>query len=150
SRLTVRLRARFADKLWVYLWLELGISLAAILSPTVIAWINRLSLSVGWSAELSWQRVLLRLVGAALGLLLPATLMGATLPILSAFTVGRETHATRKVGQLYFINTIGGALGSVLCAFVGLRFLGISSTIYVTAALNLGLAGFVWLRTRAA
>src|SRR5262249_24330619 len=65
-----------------------------------------------------------------------------------AFTVGRESQVAKKVGQLYFINTIGGALGAIVCAFMALRFLGISTTIYVTAALNLTLAGYVWLRTR--
>ena len=60
---------------------------------------------------------LLTFAGCAAILLLPATCMGATLPVLSRFYIRRIGQVGSHLGQLYGINTIGAAVGSLLCGF---------------------------------
>jgi predicted membrane-bound spermidine synthase len=72
--------------------------------------------------------------------LVPTLLMGGTLPILVAFLVRRSGNVGRSVGMLYFVNTLGSALGSIAAAFWILGALGQSGSVLLAAALNLAAA----------
>ena len=80
----------------------------------------------------------LRFVVAFLLLLIPATAMGATLPILAgALSVG-EPRFGRVLGMLYGWNTLGAVAGALAGeAFLIERF-GVSGTGWCAAALNAG------------
>jgi len=82
-------------------------------------------------------------------LLVPTTMMGATLPILVAHAVRMYGNVGVSVGTLYFANTLGAALGAALTGFVALHYLGLTSTIYVAALLNVGVSAAVWRSLRA-
>jgi spermidine synthase len=69
-------------------------------------------------------------------LILPTTLMGATLPILSRYYIDAVSRAGTKTGLLYGINTIGAALGSLICGVVLLRWLGSQTTLTAAVAAN--------------
>ena len=70
-------------------------------------------------------------------ILIPTTLMGGTLPILSKYA-GRELRRIgRSVGSLYAINTFGAVLGSFATGFILLEALGVTSSIYLAAGLGL-------------
>jgi MFS family permease len=56
--------------------------------------------------------------GCALVLVAPAALMGATLPVLCRYYVLRHDHIGVRTGWLYGLNTVGAALGVILCGFV--------------------------------
>jgi len=79
---------------------------------------------------------------AFLLVLVPTTLMGATLPLLVAWETTRTGNVGRSVSGLYFVNTLGAALGAFMAAGVLFRVLGLQSTVRGTAAINgaLGLA----------
>jgi predicted MFS family arabinose efflux permease len=81
-------------------------------------------------------------------LLVPTTLMGATLPILVAHAVRVYRNVGVSVGVLYFANTLGAALGAALTGFVALYYLGLTSTIYGAALLNIGVSAAVWRSLR--
>jgi predicted membrane-bound spermidine synthase len=83
-------------------------------------------------------------------LLIPTTLMGATLPILVTHVVRRYRNLGVSVGVLYFANTLGAAFGAGFTGFVALYHFGLTSTIYIAAALNaaVGAAVWFWLRPR--
>jgi len=69
-------------------------------------------------------------------LLVPTIGMGATLPLLVAHQVKATGNVGVSVATLYYVNTLGaavGALGTVLGMF---RFLGQSGTVYAAAGLN--------------
>lgn len=68
--------------------------------------------------------------------LLPALLMGATLPILVAHTVRRWGNVGRATGHLYASNTFGAALGALSTAFFLFFYLGIDQAAAVAAGLN--------------
>lgn len=77
---------------------------------------------------------------AFLAVLVPTFLMGATLPILVAFLVRRSGNVGRSVGMLYFVNTLGSALGSLAAARWILGSLGQSGSVFLAAGLNLAAA----------
>ena len=82
-------------------------------------------------------------------LLIPTTLMGATLPILVAHVVRVYRNLGVSVGVLYFANTLGAALGAAFTGFVALYYVALSSTIYIAAALNIAVSAAVWFSLRA-
>jgi|GEM_PF-1889080 spermidine synthase len=106
---------------------------------------------------------LFRLVGAAtldeapgvialvtlLMVLVPTTLMGATLPLLVAHFTRRSQNVGDSVGELYYVNTLGAAFASILSVLFVLGHLGQAHTVQAAAALNLAsaLAAF-WLYRR--
>ncbi len=81
-------------------------------------------------------------------LLIPTTLMGATLPILVTHVMRVYKNLGVSVGTLYCANTLGAALGSALTGFFVLYYLGLRSTIYIAAVLNITVSTGVWLALR--
>jgi len=76
-------------------------------------------------------------------LLIPASLMGATLPILGKFISDDPEVIGREVGTLYAVNTLGAVAGALTSAFVFMKLYGVSTTIWMAAGLNLGLASVI-------
>jgi len=76
-------------------------------------------------------------------LLIPASLMGATLPILGKFVSDDPEVIGRDVGTLYAVNTLGAVAGGLTSAFVFMKLYGVSTTIWIAAGLNLGLASVI-------
>ena len=76
-------------------------------------------------------------------LLLPTTLMGATLPILARVVLDRP-GALRKVGgnlgTLYALNLFGALAGCFLAGFVLLSSVGLANTNRIAASVNILLA----------
>jgi spermidine synthase len=81
----------------------------------------------------------------ALIVMLPTTLMGATLPLLVGYLVRSTGNVGRAVGMLYFVNTAGSALAAFAAVILILRFLGESRSTFLAAAVNLGIGTFVFL-----
>jgi predicted membrane-bound spermidine synthase len=81
-------------------------------------------------------------------LLIPTTLMGATLPILVTYVVRRYRNLGMSVGVLYFANTLGAAFGAGFTGFVALYHFGLASTIYIAAALNAAVGATAWFALR--
>jgi spermidine synthase len=74
---------------------------------------------------------------AFVAVLIPTLFMGGTLPLLVAYLVRRSGNVGRSVGFLYFINTLGSALGSLAAAFWVMRHLGQSGSVLLAASTNL-------------
>jgi predicted membrane-bound spermidine synthase len=68
--------------------------------------------------------------------LVPTILMGATLPLLVAYAVGRTGSVGLSVGALYGANTAGSALAAILTVAVLLPQLGLHASVRVAAACN--------------
>jgi predicted membrane-bound spermidine synthase len=81
-------------------------------------------------------------------LLIPTTLMGATLPVLVTHVIHRYGNLGVSVGVLYFANTLGAAFGAGFTGFVALYYFGLTSTIYIAAALNAAVGATVWFALR--
>jgi spermidine synthase len=91
-------------------------------------------------------------VAAAFALLLvPTTLMGATLPLVTEYlhrlAIARSDW---NAGRLYGANTFGAALGSFAAGFVLIEWIGIAATTRIAAGLNFAVMAIaLWLAARA-
>lgn len=73
-------------------------------------------------------------------LLIPSTLMGGTLPVLTRFFVKRLEQLGTNIGILYALNTFGAVIGTVAAGFFLIEALGITWSLRVAIAINLGVA----------
>ncbi|HLH21402.1 MAG TPA: fused MFS/spermidine synthase [Chloroflexota bacterium] len=78
-----------------------------------------------------------RIVLAFLILLVPTSLMGATLPIVIKSSLMRSEGLSQNVSLLYAVNTFGAIVGAGTAGFFLVGSLGIRSTTNVAAAINL-------------
>jgi spermidine synthase len=77
---------------------------------------------------------------ALLLMLIPTTLMGATLPVLSRFMVREQKHLGLHVGALYAINTFGALAGAFAAGFLLIGKFGLNVTGLIAVGLNLAVA----------
>ncbi len=83
-----------------------------------------------------WFYQFFTFVGCLLLLVIPTSLMGATLPVLCRFYVAHLDHMGTRTGALYGLNTLGAAVGAILCGFVLIGNLGVWATLFVAAGIN--------------
>jgi len=140
---------RRGKKLLVYAYLEAGIGLFALLFPFLLAGLDVLCTVAYRQLEGSpYAFSLVRFLLSFLLLLVPTTLMGGTLPVLSKFLVERLDAVGRSVGGLYAINTLGAAVGCFVTAFYLMERLGLRGTSNAAAFANLLIAAFAFLLSR--
>ncbi len=138
-----RLADRRGDPLRIYGLLELGIAAAALLVPAAISGLEEVSAALSRvTGDAGFAASRFALTFALL--LVPTTLMGATLPVLSRFAVVRASEAGKGVGRLYAANTFGAAAGCLLTAFALLPCTGTWGATAAAAAGN-ALAGIAAL-----
>jgi spermidine synthase len=78
---------------------------------------------------------------AALVLLPPTLLLGATVPLAVEFLTRAGTDVHAGFGRLYLLNTLGGAVGVALAPFVLVPALGVRGTLVAAAAASLFVGG---------
>ncbi|GGG50773.1 hypothetical protein GCM10010964_42560 [Caldovatus sediminis] len=71
------------------------------------------------------------------GLVLPTTLMGASLPLLSRAVANSLATVAERIGRLYGLNTLGAGFGALLGGWVLVGHLGFVGTLALAAALDL-------------
>jgi predicted membrane-bound spermidine synthase len=81
--------------------------------------------------------------------LVPTTLMGATLPLLVGHVARRSGNVGRAVGDLYFVNTMGAAAGAFAAAGLLMGALGLAHSVAWAAGLNVTLGLGVLALSRA-
>jgi predicted membrane-bound spermidine synthase len=118
----------------LYCVLELLIGLFGLLSPHLL---DRLGVATAGSDYR------LAGLGAFAFLSVPTLLMGATLPLLARIYDALAPGFLRTVSALYFVNTLGAALGAVGASYLSISFLGLDTTVYLAAAVNLLLAAMI-------
>jgi spermidine synthase len=150
------LAGKFADRLKTpvraYAAVEASIGVYALLVPVIISFYPALNRGL-WSAFGDRYALLsvLRFVASAALLILPTTLMGATLPILARHFVQHPWELRRvglRIGTLYAVNLFGAVAGSFFAGFVFLPLFGLRWTNVTAAAFNLTLAAAVLLARR--
>ncbi|MGH9267024.1 MAG: fused MFS/spermidine synthase, partial [Acidimicrobiales bacterium] len=82
-------------------------------------------------------------------LIVPTTLMGLSLPLISRGVVAGAAEIAPMVGRLYATNTVGAAAGAAVSGWWMLGTLGFTATVRVAAALNLVAAALILTLWRA-
>lgn len=138
SALAGRFAPRITKPVSAYGWMEIGIAVYALLVPFLFQAVDDLYAYI-------WQQLqpgffaftLLRFALSCLMLLVPTTLMGATLPVLAAALLRSADHDSNSVTRLYACNLVGAILGTLAAGFVLLPAFGVRTTIYVAAVINI-------------
>ncbi len=136
----------------LYGLLELGIALFAV----VFAGLTKIYPSVYIFLAQGKEDALLyltfiRVVFSVVALIIPTTLMGGTLPVLSQFVSGQPKDLRSYLSFLYGFNTLGAVVGATTAGFYFLRLYSVSTTLSIAILSNafIGLAA-VLLQDKAA
>jgi predicted membrane-bound spermidine synthase len=78
-------------------------------------------------------------------LLVPTTLMGVSLPLVSRGVVEASSDMAARVGRLYAVNTVGAALGAFVAGWFLLGALGFTGTVWVASVLNLAMGALIFV-----
>jgi len=135
---------RFIDKrgnpLKIYAYLEISIGVYVIMFPFLISLLDRIYVIAYQAYPTSFLVTnVIKFLLSFMVLIIPTTLMGGTLPVLSKFVVTRQERLGSSIGSLYSINTIGGAIGCFVAGFILIAAVGIRWSIYVTAGINIAI-----------
>jgi spermidine synthase len=132
---------RTSQPLRLYGLLELGIGLYGLAIPRIFTWLPGIYEPIWLRLHLSFVLLtLIRFVIAILVLIVPTVFMGATLPVLASYYADGTRSIGLRVGQLYSVNTFGAVMGAAAGGFVLIPTLGMRSTSYIAASINLILA----------
>lgn len=138
SFLAGRLADRLRAPLRAYAGVELLVAAFGLMTPVAFA-VTR-AIYVGIYDHLSVSGLgpltLVRFVLAFVVLLVPTTLMGATLPLIVR-SAAREEGFGRRLSLLYAANTFGAMAGTVLAGFELIGRYGLHATLMIAAAGNL-------------
>ena len=142
---------RHGNPLRLYGLLELGIGLYALLIPLLFDLLVPVYTTI-WNrfAPSFFTFSLIRFGFIMLVLIVPTSLMGGTLPILSKFVTRREDAIGMSVGTLYAVNTFGAVVGTAAAGFFLIAPNGSRATLLTAAAINLviGLSSLLLSRGR--
>jgi len=130
---------RLRRPLLAYGLVEIAIGLLAVV---ITPWLDRLDVVLrpfhtvleGHFWGLQGARFLLTL-GA---LLVPTTLLGMTVPLISRGVVSRVGEVGNRIALLYSANTFGAVIGVVVAGFLLIETVGLRLTIWLAAALSVG------------
>jgi spermidine synthase len=125
----------------VYALLELGIAAFGIAALLGVPLVGRLYVAGATSGLLG---VVLRGAVAAVCLLPPTLLMGASFPAI-ARSVGTTPKGISRLGFLYSANVAGAVFGCLFAGFYLLRVHNMGFATYTAAAINLGVAGLAFV-----
>jgi spermidine synthase len=132
---------RYGKLLRLYGALELGIAASAVLSALLfklypVIYVPLAQVAVTSPGYLSFIRVIF----AVVALIVPTTLMGGTLPLLSKFVSRRAKSLGAHISFLYGFNTLGAVAGVAAASFILLRHYSVNTTMAAAVSLNI-LAG---------
>ncbi len=116
--------------LWLFAGLEMMIAAYAFLSPTLMYdWLYR---ELGWLYDDMWTAAALHV----LTLVLPTTLMGMTLPVLTGAVTRLTSIAPRGISTIYGCNALGAAAGALIAPWLLMPFVGVRGVCSLGAAIN--------------
>lgn len=120
----------YSEPLKVYALLEIGIGIFAVISLQLL---SIFEIPYQWLYSSYYQNGIvisaIRLLLIALIIIPPTFLMGGTLPLFTQFYEASSRAKPDSLAFLYSLNTIGAAVGCLVCGFILLPMLGISKTL---------------------
>jgi spermidine synthase len=129
----------------LYGLLELGIALFAVVFMGLIRFYPSIYIPLAQGKDdAHFYLSFIRILFSVIALIIPTTLMGGTLPVLSRFISGQPKNLRNYLSFLYGMNTFGAVLGAMAGGFFFLRFYTVSTTLQV-AILSNALIGLVAL-----
>lgn len=121
----------------LYGYLELGIALFAVIFIGLINIYPSIYIFLVQGKENAKLYIsFIRVLFAFISLIVPATLMGGTLPVLTRFVTGHSKNLGTHLSFLYGFNTLGAVAGTTAAGFYLLRFFSLSTTLMTAITMN--------------
>jgi spermidine synthase len=127
--------------------IEILVGVAALLTPAAmeaVEWVY-VELAGGTDTSIGLLTALRFALGFAV-LLVPSTMMGASMPIVVKSSVLEAVDLGARAGWLYAVNTAGAIVGTLLAGFVLIGEFGLWATFLIAAAAN-GVVGLTAIVT---
>ena len=125
----------------IYALLEAGIGAFCLVWPLILTALGAIYVLIHRNITSEFYTLsLIRFVLTFGVLMIPSTLMGGTLPVLTRFFVKRLEQLGTNIGILYALNTFGAVVGTVAAGFFLIEALGIRWTLGVGIAINFAVA----------
>jgi spermidine synthase len=133
-----RFSARLRSPLIAFGLTEIGIGITAFSTPWLLDIARDLWIALHPSLPPSLTIVTAaRFLAAIAVLIVPTTLMGATLPLVMESALVRDRAVASRIGLLYAANTTGAILGALLAGFYLVSHVGIANSFRYAALTNL-------------
>ena len=133
----------------MYALLEAGIGAFCLVWPLILAALGAIYVLIHRHVTSEFYTLsLIRFVLTFGVLLIPSTLMGGTLPVLTRFFVKRLEQLGTNIGILYALNTFGAVIGTVAAGFFLIEALGVRWTLGVGIAINFAVAAIALALTQ--
>ena len=133
-----RLATRITRPLAAFGIAEALVGITAFASPMVLDALTRLWVTIHPSLPQSLAVItIIRFVVAFLVLIVPTSLMGATLPLVIKSAVAREERIGGRIGLLYAINTTGAIVGALVAGFYLISEVGVHLSFQMAALGNI-------------
>lgn len=129
---------RTVNHLTGYAWLEIGLGLYAILTPNIFLGQQSVFTTLGKTASIGSPLLqALKLVLSFPVILLPAFLMGGTLPLVAKIFIRDMDNVKNDVAALYAFNSFGAVAGALLSAFLLIPKFGLDFSVTIAAVANI-------------
>jgi spermidine synthase len=121
----------------LYGLLEIGIALFALIFMGLMKLYPSIYISLAQGKDNAHVYLLfIRVLFSVVALIIPTTLMGGTLPVLSRFVSKQPQTLRGYLSFLYGINTLGAVLGATAAGFLFLRLYSVSTTLTIALLTN--------------
>ena len=136
-----RLASRISKPLVAFGIAEALVGMTAFATPFLLDALTAVWITVQPALPQSLAIVtMIRFVIAFLLLIVPTSMMGATLPLVIKSAVAREDRVGGRIGLLYAINTTGAIAGALVAGFYFISEIGVARSFQIAAATNLLIA----------
>jgi spermidine synthase len=129
----------------LYGFLELGIAVSALVFVALMRFYPVIYVPLAQINDSPIYLSFIRIMFATVALIVPTTLMGGTLPVLSSFISSRASGLGSRLSFLYGFNTIGAVVGTAAAGFFLLPHYTVSATLTIAVSINVlvGVLGIV-------
>lgn len=137
SRIFGRVCDRSASPMALYAYLELGIGLFGLFFVYISKAYWNVFMAVSPFATTAGAEFALKFVSTLVMIIIPTTLMGATFPVMARVVMRDVVARGGQVGLIYFLNSVGGALGCLASGFFMIEEFGAEFSLDIVALLNI-------------
>jgi spermidine synthase len=144
-----RFAGRLRRPLTAFGLLEIGIGASALATPALLDAVRTLWIPLQPSLPSSIVSLTAARFAASCAILIvPTSLMGATLPVVMRSALFGEVSAANRIGWLYAINTAGAIVGALVAGFYLLAEVGMAQSFRAAALLNFAVGATALLAAR--
>lgn len=132
-----RLADKVKNNLLIYALIQLSICLYCLFTPNLFEASRIFSVDIVRYFTDSPQAILaVKFLLGALIIFIPTILMGGTFPILSRLLTSSLRERGHTIARLYYVNSFGAVVGTILAGFVLIFHLGLAASTTVAAIIN--------------